>query len=139
MIEKDTLIKEFVKNFVQKDKAERSCVELSQSKKRSRFYDRLNHNWENVLNMKHLTQLSKAQDNHATIQEMLDFKDNEMCYVISNYSEYDDKFFPFKDIFVKIYARGFATILVNTSGDTLFLDTEYEQGTPPRFIGKITK
>lgn len=136
MIDRDSVIESFLKNFVQKDRVERSYFELSSLKKRNKFTDRLNHSWEKVFKMKCLTRVEKEDDYAEKIQELLNFKNDEVCYVISNYDEYDDQFLPFKKVFHEIYSRGFGTILVNTSADTFFLDTEQVQGPAPRFIGK---
>lgn len=89
-----------------------------------------------MLDMRLLTKVEKEQDNSEKIKQVLKFKDDELCYVISNYKEYDDKVIPSGEVFKEIYTRGFATLLINTSADTLFLDTEQEQGHTPRFIGK---
>lgn len=136
MIDKEQILKVFITNFIQKDKRERCSFELTNPKKRNKFVDRLNHKWESVLDMRLLTKVEKDQDYSEKIKQLLKFKDDELCYVISSYEEYDDKVIPFTEVFKEIYARGFATLLINTSADTLFLDTEQEQGHTPRFIGK---
>jgi len=104
---KDQILKEFIKNFIQKDRRERSYFELTNPKKRRLFPDRLNHNWDSVLDMRYLTQIDKESDNPETIQNKLGLKDNELCYVISNYTDYDDKFFAiqrsiYRDLFQRI-------------------------------------
>jgi hypothetical protein len=86
--------------------------------------------------MKHFILIRKSEDNYSNIQGFLNFKDDDLCYVISNYGDYDDKIFPFEKVFSEVYARGLGTILVNKSADTLFLDTEQEKGSADRFIGK---
>lgn len=139
MIDKETTVKNFVANFVQKDKRERCYSELVNPKKRNKFIDKLNHKWDSVLNMNFLNQVDKLNDSSEGIQKLLGFKDSEICYVISNYSDFDDKFMPFKEVFTEIYSRGFATLLINGSGDEMFLDTEQEKGPAPRFIGRCTK
>lgn len=136
MFDKETIIKTFIKNFIQKDKVDRCLLELTNSKKRNKFVDRLNHKWDTVLNMKYLAQIDKSKDNANDIQKLLNFKDNDICYVISNYSNYDDKLLPFKEVFNEVYSRGLGTILINKTADTLFLDTEQERGPADRFIGK---
>ena len=136
MIDKEEIIKNFATNFIQKDKRERCFLELISPKKRGKFVDRINHKWENVFDMRLLTKVGKEQDYSDDIKRLLKFKDDELCYVISNYAQYDDKLLPFGEVFEEIYARGFATLLINAPADTLFLDTEQEQGHTPRFIGK---
>ena len=137
--DKDKILKEFIKNFIQKDRRERSYSELISSKKRGQFSDRLNHNWESVLDMRYLTLIDNETDNPDNIQKELGFKDNELCYVISDYRDYDDKFLPFKEVFAEIYSRGFATILINMTADILFLETERLGKYGARFIGKLIK
>jgi len=136
MIDKGKIITEFVNNFIQKDKTERTIFELSESKKRHKFINRLNHRWDAILKMKLLTEISVLNDDSDTIQELLKFGSDDLCYVISNYGEYDDKILPFGVVFNKIYAAGLATLLVNISANTIFLETEQEKGRPPRFIGR---
>ncbi|MBI3136498.1 MAG: hypothetical protein HYZ14_17620 [Bacteroidetes bacterium] len=136
MTDKETILKTFVDNFVLKDKRERCFLELINPKKRNKFIDRLNHKWDTVLNMNYLVQIDKTKDNINDIQNLLNFKDSDICYVISNYSDYDDKYLPFNAVFNEIYSRGLGSILINKTADTLFLDTEQELGGADRFIGK---
>ncbi len=136
MSDREKIIKNFIKNFVQKDRVERSLFELSNSNKRFNFSGRLNHGWERVFNMKYLERIKKENDYPDRIKELLNFKDDELCYVISNYGEYDDKLLPFNEVFKEIYARGFGTLIINTSANTFFLDTEQIQGPALRFIGR---
>ena len=135
--EKNKILKDFAKNFIQKERQERCYAQLTSSQKRGKFSDRLNHNWDSILNMKHLTLLENDFDYPEKIQKELGFKDNELCYVISNYQDYDDKLLSFKEIFAEIYSRGFATILMNISANTLFLETERLGKYGARFIGKV--
>ncbi len=137
MLDKETVIRTFIKNFILKEKAERSFLELTNPKKRCKFTNRLNHNWDSVLNMKLFFQIDKPQDNVEDIQKLLGFKDQDICYVISNYNEVDGEFLPFKEVFDTIYSRGFATIVVNLTADTLFLDTEQQRGPADRFVGRF--
>ena len=136
VINKSTIIQAFTQNFGLKDKAERSYAQLTSAKKRNRFTDRLNHRWDSVLDMKHLVQIGPSEDHAEAIQKLLNFRANDLCYTISNYSKLDDQFFPFQQIFAQIYAQGMGTILLNLSGDTLFLDTEMHRAPAVRFIGR---
>ncbi len=43
MMERSTLLQVFIRNFVQKEKAERCYGQLTDVKKRHKFTDRLNH------------------------------------------------------------------------------------------------
>lgn len=136
MIEHSIILQAFVRNFVQKEKAERCYRQLTDVKKRHKFTDRLNHRWDSILRMDRLVQIRSSDDDSKSIQRLLNFRDQDPCYIISNYGLYDDKIFSFQEIFDQIYARGFGTILLNLSGDTFFLDTEQERGPTARFIGR---
>jgi hypothetical protein len=134
MIDKEIIIENFIKNFVLKDRRERALFELVN--KRFLFSGRLNHSWFRVFDMKFLEQVKREDDYPDKIKELLKFKDNQLCYVISTYEEYDDKLLPFGNVFNEIYSRGASTVILNTSADTFFLDTEQQQGPAPRFIGR---
>ena len=137
MADKEIVIKRFIKNFIQEDRAERALFELSSPKKGSKFKNRLNHNWQQIFKMKNLLRVDKKDDFPGKIKELLHFGDNEMCYLICNYDDFDDKLLSFCEAFEKIYPSGFASLLININADTLLLITEQEQGAAPKFIGKI--
>ena len=86
--------------------------------------------------MKLLSEITKEQDSPEKIRKLIGIKDHELCYVVSDCGKFDDQFLPFGIAFGAIYASGFATLLINPTGDTLFLDTEQMQGRTPRFFGK---
>lgn len=137
MYDKEKIISAFIHNFIVKDAKERSSIELSNPKKRGKFTNRLNHNWDSILKMQLLTKIDKAADNQDAIQTKLNLKDDDLVYVISNYGEVDDRIIAFKDVFPFIYSRGLGTILINTKGDKIYLETEQENGPADRFIGEI--
>src|SRR5574343_604573 len=95
------------------------------------------HNLDSILKMQLLTKIDKAADNQDAIQTKLNLKDDDLVYVISNYGEVDDRIIAFKDVFPFIYSRGLGTILINTKGDKIYLETEQENGPADRFIGEI--
>jgi hypothetical protein len=136
MIEKEEIINTFILNFIQKDRRERCHLQLTNATKRQKFTDKLNHDWEGVFNMKLLTELEKNQNDYGTIRKLLNLKDDELCYLISDQGEYDDKSLPFKEAFELINIASFGTLLINRAADKLFLVTESMQGNTPRFIGK---
>ena len=139
MQNKQLVLKTFIANFILRNKRERSYFELINPNKRHKFTNRLNHNWDDIFDMKYLLQVDHKSDFAGDIQRSLSFNDEMLCYVISNYHEYDDKFVAFKDVFPKVYARVFGTVIMNCSADTLFLSTEQVQGRPPVFIGRRTQ
>ena len=132
---KDILIKTFLDNFIKKNKRERSYFELKNQKKRKKFVDRLNHNWNDIFEMKHLKEIVQSND-VENIKKQLKFREGDICYVISNYVEYDNKYFSFNEILEKIYWGGLGTILLNITGNILFLVTGQERGTSLKFVGK---
>ncbi len=136
MFDRGAIVQAFVKNFILKEKAERCFSQLINAKKRPEFTDRLNHRWDSILRMDRLIQIRSSEDDSKSIQRLLNFRDQDPCYIISNYGLYDDKIFSFQEIFDQIYARGFGSILLNLSGDTFFLDTEQERWPTARFIGR---
>ena len=136
MTDNTSLIQTFVRNFVLKDKAERCYAQLIDPKKRGKFTDRLNHRWNSVLRMQHLVQIASSDDHADRIRQLLQFGLQDRCYVICHYGRLDNRIFPFQEIFDQIYGQGLGTILLNLSGDTLFLDTEMHDGPAARFIGR---
>ena len=133
--EKNNLINTFINNFIQKNKHERVYFEMTSSKKRKLFVNRLNHSWDNIFEMKYLKQIDKKNDSPETVKKLLNIKENDLCYVISNNTEYDDKFFTFEEIFINVYWYGFASVIINMTADIIFLKTEQELGPATKFIG----
>jgi hypothetical protein len=133
---KDIIIKTFVKNFIQKDKRERSYSALLNAKKREKFVDRLNHNWDTIFLMKHLVPINEKNNIPENIKKQLSINDKEICYIISNNNNYDDKFFPFGEIFMDIYMEYFASVIINEMANIIFLKTEDAPVRSVKFIGK---
>lgn len=130
------IIDAFIKNFIPKDRRERSELELKNFKKRAKFTDRLNHQWDTVLDMRFITRIPSGVNDYEFIKEELKIKDKEQCYVISNHDDIDDQMIPFVEAFDKAYGRGFGSLIINSSADKLFLETELVQGKQNRFIGR---
>ena len=139
MPDNEVIIKSFITNFILKDKRERCNLELSDPRKRTKFTDRLNHKWDTTLDMPRLIAIDKKADQADVIQKLLGFRDDETCYVISNYSALDNKVMRFDEVFPQIYGAGFGTIVLNATGDKMFLETEHVRGPASRFIGRIQK
>ena len=134
----DTLetINLFIKNFVAKDKQDRTDVELKNEKKRRQFANRLNHNWHEVLDMRYITRITDSTDDFEFAKRELTIKNKDKCYLISTYDNLDDQVMEFKEAFDKSYGRGFATLIMCLTGNKLFLETEIGFGRQNRFIGK---
>ena len=126
----------FIKNFIPKSQKERSEYLLNDSKKRGKFADRLNHQWDKVLDMRFISKIPSGTNDFIFTKQELKIKDNELCFVISNYDDIDGQIIEFKEAFEKVYGRGFGSLIINCSADKLYLETELVQGKQNRFIGK---
>jgi hypothetical protein len=126
----------FIKNFISKDQRERSEHLLNDPKRRGKFTDRLNHQWDKILDMRYLTRIPEATNDFEFTKNELKISDSELCYVISNYDDIDGKVIEFKEAFEKVYGRGFGSLIINSAADKLYLETEVVQGKQNRFIGK---
>ena len=126
----------FIKNFVLKDRRERADHELKDKKKRGQFTDRLNHTWDKVLDMRHITRIPASHDDFDFAKKELQISDKEKCYLLSNYDDIDGQVMEFKDAFDKSYGRGFATLIMSVHGDKLYLETEIDYGKQSRYIGR---
>ena len=133
-MEKSFIIKEFIKNFVVKDRRDRVEFQLSNSSKRDQFVQKLNHSYAEVLDMRKLKALPNTRDDFEYIKNELGIQSQNQCYVISNYDDIDDCLLEFETAFNKGYGRGFATIVINLQGDKLYLETE-GPGHRHRFTG----
>jgi hypothetical protein len=131
------IVDNFIKNFVPKGKRERIEFELKNAKKRVRFTDRLNHKWETVLDMKFVTKIPSGVIDYEYAKKELKINENEICYVISNHDDMDGQSEEFQKAFNKVYGRGFGSLIINSSGDKFYLETEVIQGKQNRFIGKL--
>jgi hypothetical protein len=126
----------FIKNFILKDKRERCESQLKDSKKRVKFTDRLNHQWDTILDMRFLMKIPSGVIDYDFVKRELKFKDNELCYIISNHSDIDGEITDFRDAFDKVYGRSFGSLIINSTADKLYLETEVVQGKQNRFIGQ---
>ena len=136
-IDKQVLVETFAQNFLLKQRKERSLFELNDAKKRSSFINKLNHKWDGLFDIKKLTKLYKNSNDFNRVKDFLKIDDNDLCYVISNYDDIDDKFLDFQQAFTMSYGRGFATLIVFQNVDRIYLETEIDYGKQNRFVGKI--
>ena len=132
-----TTLDSFIKNFILKDKRERSEFELKNDKKRARFTNRLNHEWDTILDMRYVFRIPPVEDDYEFVKKQLRISDNESCYVISNYDDIDGQTIEFEKAFNQVYGRGLGSIIATRSGDKIYLETELEQGKQNRFFGKL--
>lgn len=126
----------FIKNFIVKDQRERAELQLKDFKKRGKFTDRLNHQWDKVLDMRFLTKIPSGVIDYAFVKEELKIKETELCYIISNHSDIDGQTLSFDKAFDEVYGRGFGSVIINSASDKIYLETEVVQGKQNRFIGK---
>ena len=70
------------------------------------------------------------------VKKELEIRATELCYIISNHSDIDGQTFSFSKAFDKVYRRGFGSLIINSTSDKLYLETEVVQGKQNRFIGK---
>jgi len=127
----------FIKNFIRKDKRERSEFELKNNKKRAKFTNRLNHEWDTILDMRYVFRIPSVVDDYEFLKKELKISDNESCYVISNYDDIDGETIEFEKAFGQVYGRGLGSIIATGSGEKIYLETELEQGKQARFFGKL--
>jgi hypothetical protein len=59
----------FIKNFVSKDRRERSEFELKDSKKRGKFTNRLNHSWDEILDMRLIFKIPDVIDEYEYVKK----------------------------------------------------------------------
>lgn len=137
MNDKEIIIKNFIDNFVHKDKKQRCHFELLDPKKRAKFINNLNHKSFTFLNSKKFKKIEKEFDNLLEIEKNINFKKQEFYYVISNHNKFDDKCIKLQDFFSEIYWFGLATLVINNSGDKVFLKMEQENGKSEKYIGCI--
>jgi hypothetical protein len=133
----DDTLDHFIKNFVIKDKRDRSSFELKNIKKRAKFTDRLNHKWDTILDMRFVTKIPSGVNDYEFIKKELKIKDSELCYLISNHGDIDGETEEFSKAFDKVYGRGFGSIVITSLGDAFYLETELVQGKQNRYIGRL--
>jgi hypothetical protein len=109
---------------------------LKDLEKRGKFADRLNHQWDKILDMRFISKIPSGLNDYEFAKKELKIRDNELCYVISNYDDIDGQLIEFTEGFDKVYGRGFGSLIINSAADKLYLETELVQGKQNRFIGK---
>jgi hypothetical protein len=135
-MDSNTILDLFIKNFIPKEQRKRSQFLLKDLKKRARFTDRLNHQWDKILDMRFIKKIPSGTSDYEFTKRELKINDNELCYIISNYDDIDGQLIEFNDAFEKVYGRGFGSLIINTSADKLYLETELVQGKQNRFVGR---
>ncbi|GAA4464301.1 hypothetical protein GCM10023093_14350 [Nemorincola caseinilytica] len=124
----------FCPQLYSKDKRERSLFLLNSENKRQKFTDKLNHNWDDLLDTLPLVSLDKDRAGYLQVKSLLHISDNDPCYIISD-DDSDNTFLPFRDAFKKVDEASFGSLLININASKLFLKPEVVQGHTPRYIG----
>src|SRR5689334_2552908 len=106
----------FINNFVIKLKRDRIRFELGNQNKRQLFTDRLNHQWNEILDMRYVHQIPQKLNDFDFVLQSLAISGKEKFYVISNYDDIDDKVMEFEEAFNRCYGRGFGTLIISLAG-----------------------
>jgi len=127
----------FIKNFIRKEKRERSLFILNHKRKRFDFLNKFNHHYDEMISKKDLIELNTKSDldTFQKIKSELNIKDSDLCYVIS-YDDFDKQFIDFKSAFDSCQQSGLAGLIITENGNKFYLKTEQEIGGPLKFIGK---
>ena len=128
--------KEFIQNFIRKERRERSLQALNHKKKRYDFLDRFNHNWNEMIAEKDLIELHTKSDfgTFEKIKSELKLKDSDLCYVIS-YNDFDRQFIELRRAYEECQKSGLAGLIISVDGKKFYMKTEQEIGAPAKFIG----
>lgn len=127
----------FVNNFIHKTNRDRTLFELNSRGKRDGFLTKLNHRSLDYIEERKLTLIPQKEPNeYFFIKENLKVKEKDLCLIISNYKEIDNKVMPFKDAFDEVYGHGLASLLIFENAEKIYLQTEQEQGSSKKYIGK---
>ena len=128
--------KEFIQNFIRKERRERSLWTLNHKKKRNDFIQRFNHSWCEMIAEKDLIELHTKSDfdTYEIIKSELKLKDSDLCYVISH-NDFDRQFIALKSAFEECLKSGLAGLIISVNGKKFYLKTEQVIGAPAKFIG----
>lgn len=127
----------FVNSFVLKNKKERSLFELSSNKKRSNFFYKLCHGYNEVFDPKNLKKISEPNSDASAIYKLLvKHGAGKNGYVMSSFDDLDRKTLPLLKALEQCVGRGLPSIVICASGKLAYFEAEQEAGPPPRFILK---
>uniref|UniRef100_UPI00404AAF51 hypothetical protein n=2 Tax=Gelidibacter sp. TaxID=2018083 RepID=UPI00404AAF51 len=126
----------FITNFILKDKRVRSLSLLQNTNKRIDFINKFNHSWSEMISVENLIQInSKSPSETLTyLLDKMNIAEIEICYVISH-DELDGGLFDFKTAFENSQLSGFATLIITTDSKKIYLKTEQVSGAPKMFVG----
>jgi hypothetical protein len=130
-------LRNFINNFIQKERRDRTLLQLTSPKKRFQFTHKLNHQWDAILDMRRLKQIPKGFEDYKFAVQELKISGKEPCIIISNHDDIDGQEKTFEQAFDAVYGKGFASVIITAAGDKMYLETELVQGRQNRFTGKI--
>lgn len=132
-MDKKVLLEKFVSDFIVKSKRERILFELNSRKKRNAFINRLNHEVTDIFEIKKLRLLNKSTAT-AAIENMLNIKDTDLCYVICHDDNFDDKVANFNTTLSTLRGNGLGFVLIKISTGSIYIECEQEQGPPEQYV-----
>jgi hypothetical protein len=124
-----------VKTFFSKHIQERVLFELASAKRRKNALNRLCHDYEKVLNQKHLIEISHPNSNYLDIIGLLKKEGaKDLCYSMSFNEEIDGKYLPLIIALEQAVGFGFPSIVSCIPDRLGYFEAEKVIGAPPRFI-----
>ena len=127
------ILNKFIEGFILEESKEQAYLELTDSKKRNLFLFKLFREWETIIDMRYLHRLDVSNDTPEVIKKSMYNRGRDLCYIISDHSDIDNKIMEVDFTVDKIYGKGFGYILINLKADQIYLETAEEVN---RFIGK---
>lgn len=126
----------FIQTFVQRERRERSALELTSLKKRGRFINSLCHSYQHILDMRYAKQITgdKKSIQHSIIQSFIHRGTTETVYIISANDSMDGLYLGMEEAIHAIYFYGLPSILLHPSSPIGYFQAEQEVGSPPRYL-----
>ena len=107
--------------------------ELTNSKKRSAFTNRLNDEVTDIFEVNKLRLLTKSTDT-AVIRNMLSIEDNDLCYVICHDENFDDTIVNFNTTLNTLHRNGSGFVLIKIASGNIYIECEQEQGPADQYV-----
>lgn len=128
--------RDFIHNFILKNRQVRSLSLLQSNKKRTDFIRKFNHSWSEMISINHLIEINfkSAIETFTFLINKMNIVEKEICYVISH-DKFDGELIDFKTAFENSQTSGFASLIITTDSKKFFLKTEQFSGAPKLFIG----
>ena len=125
----------FVESFVQRGRRERVLYELGSSKKRQDFFEKLCHNFLEILEPKFMLPIERAYSEPEDIYSLLRGRGAQGSgSILSFYSELDGLEMPLDEALKQVVGRGFPSIICCLQGRLAYFEAEQVAGPPPRYI-----